>query len=69
MLFLNPVPGAFDRIYRKGRSESGKPAISDAHRHDRPPDDASALLRRSATAIVRGVRVAALTYLDGTGRA
>ncbi|WP_175006030.1 hypothetical protein [Burkholderia lata] len=69
LLFPISVPGAFKRIYRKGRSESGKPATSVAHRRDRLPADASARLRRSATTIVCGARVAALTYLDGTGRA
>lgn len=69
MLFPISVSSAFDGIYRKGRSESGKPAISSTHRRDRLPADASALMRRSTTTIVGGARVAALTYLDGTGRA
>jgi len=69
MHFPISVPGAFNRIYRKGRSDSGKPATFVTHRRDRLPADASALLRRSATAVVCGARVAALTYLDGTGRA
>ncbi|WP_175030719.1 hypothetical protein [Burkholderia lata] len=64
MHFPISVPGAFNRIYRKGRSDSGKPATFVTHRRDRLPADASALLRRSATAIVCGTRVAALTYLD-----
>ncbi len=69
MLFPISVPGAFNRIYRKGRSDFGKPATFVTHRRDRLPADASALLRRSATTIVCCARVAALTYLDGTGRA
>lgn len=69
MHFPISVPGAFNRIYRKGRSDSGKPATFVTHRRDRLPADTSALLRRSATTIVCVARVAALTYLDGTGRA
>lgn len=69
MHFPISVPGAFNRIYRKGRSDSGKPATFVTHRRDRLPADTSALLRRSATTIVCVARVATLTYLDGTGRA
>ncbi len=49
MHFPISVPGAFNRIYRKGRSDSGKPATFVTHRRDRLPADTSALLRRSAT--------------------
>lgn len=69
MPFPISLPGALNRIYRKGRCESGKPAASVAHRRDRLPADATARLRRSATTIVCGAQVGALTYLDGTGRA
>ncbi len=69
MPFPISVPGAFERLYRKGRSDSGKPATFVPQRPARLPIDATALLHRSATTIVCGARVAALTYLDGTGRA